>query len=601
MDLYKGGTSLKPARLDHLWSYASPLAWTLVFLAWFSFAGHIWSGRLPGPVMRAVPALGAMAPDCGSLQSHPETPANGYRTLGAAESERPIVGLLFVHGYHSDSNTWATLAGEIDLRLKQSGQSALAYFACYPSQDNTAFEEGAAAIARAQLLQKLPEGVPVLFVGHSFGGLVTKYYFLTHPEALDPDRMAVVTINSPHQGTPVYLLGYVTGESLLLDFKPTSDADPFGLAGNPLLERLNTDPLLQYLNYYTVTGTFVPSPVTAFLGGAFIAQSDGLVQAQSAHLTVGKPPGSKPDGYLGGVPYSCSVNTWETGKQEWRFTFSRPLHQGDIFHVNIPDNPTVSQILMTLLWDPSRPSGFGACGLNSVQPQNLAAQRLWAYLLAAVPALLLTAAFFWARRRLPDLGATLLAAAYGLAISFCAYIFSYLAPLGLYLVFDQFRDGVWMALVQAFMEEGWLMLWFGQYLLVLRSRDQFAPRHAYTAALLIGLVIAMVEQLLFVYTSGAAQPGIAWMRLVLATLPRLGLSWVVAWVALQRLDGGLPPWVRRLLLLLPPALHALYSALFFHVTDMGNAVVLYLLLLVPFATIGIVAWQYTQRAERLTT
>lgn len=594
--------------IKRIWLFVAPLVWTALFLLAVAFGGHFWSGKLPAWMVSAVPALKGLAPDC--ADSGALVQPNQWLTLG----KRPAAGqpadmaLVFVHGYHGTAAGWETLAGVLNEGLNQQGETARAYFVCYPSQESTAFALSAEAVGKAGALA--PEGVtkdaPVFFIGHSFGGIAIKNYLLTNIERVDPKRINVITINTPHHGTPASLLRYFTSESLLHEFATTRDISILPDLGQPetKLESLLSKQLWP-INIHTITGTYVSSPVSAFLGGTFIAQSDGLVPARSAHFDVPRDLPLFPTKYIDGLPYDCSKVTTRDDQgnfltQDWQFTFTRPLSYGDIFHVNIHHSPTVTRLINKILSDPKNLSLFNDCAdLTPDRELNMDQYRPYAWALLALPLALLVAGALLLRRSLGEPGQGIMVVLYALAASLCVYVLSYFVPMGIFLAVGQHSlSGVWLSAIQAFSEEVFLMLWFTYFLRQQQDRPEYVETESFRYALLFGFTVAMVEQALFVGATGGTMVLLTLVRLVLASAPRLAFAWVTAWAFHKRATfarlpatgkwRSLPNLLTYLfLLLLPPILHTLYSAMFFNVTTMPEAISLYLMLVLTGATLAL--------------
>jgi hypothetical protein len=156
-----------------------------------------------------------------------------------------------------------------------------------------------------------------------------------------------------------------------------------------------------------------------------------------------------------------------------------------------------------------------------------------------------------------------------------------------------------LALIGAAVENLWAIPWFAFYLRHVRRFGDLTPRQVYASGMVFGLVVAMLGQMLFVWTTSAASREVTLIRLLLTGVPRVTIGWVMAWVFLERarlaqlaIAIGRRPlaliWARRLVLLLPAALHAIYSSLMFHATSTFESLAIYALFTLVAATLILV-------------
>lgn len=588
----------------------APIFWLAVYFALFTLVVRVGNGHWSPAVLERFPQLVRGDPSgCAAEQDDPLAPANGSRTLGDASQATLDSAVIFVHGYHDGAHKWRKLSAALDHDLQLQNKKMLAFFPCFPTHDMGALETGAARIHEAAM--QVPPNVPIHIVGFSMGGLVVKSYLKRYAAEIDPRRVDVITINTPHHGVTSFFLGYITGDRSIVDMRMTSDLDPLGVVygDNPILRELNDPALVSHFRFQTISGSFVTSPVNAFLGGAWLSHSDGMVPARSGHLRVPLLRDESSDAFLDGVPYFCGVDPNDplSDGLDRQITFLRPLYEPGIFHSNLTNEPMAGRLVVELFRDDFGRLDDRECA-TAVELLEMDGHRPFALVMLVVPLIIIGIAGVSLGRVLGRRSDGFAVAIYGMTVAIIAFTWSAAAPQELMrtTVTGHLRAET-LAVMGAVAENLWALPWFAYYLRRVRRFGELTPRQTYASGIAFGLVIAMFEQMIFVWTTAAVSRDITLMRLVLSGVPRVLLGWVMAWVFLERERLTATAialakrtqaliWARRALLLLPPALHAIYSALMFHATDMVESITLYVIF-----TLIAVALLLAQRARATTS
>jgi len=192
------------------------------------------------------------------------------RPSGESVHDTPV---LLVHGYaHNESGWWV-----LDRRLRQAGFTSIHRLNYLPLGSGIP-QLAERLAARVDEIRDLTGAERVHVIGHSMGGLLTRWYV----QELGGDRRVdtVITLGSPHEGT---LAAWLWPERTARDMRPGSSVIS-GPLGVDLLRRRPADPA-------DLGG---PSPV-------FRAQRDQHPRARAGALVpAGRPAGGEDrDGPVG--------------------------------------------------------------------------------------------------------------------------------------------------------------------------------------------------------------------------------------------------------------------------------------------------------------
>ncbi|MGE6629922.1 esterase/lipase family protein [Bacillus sp. NPDC077027] len=220
----------------------------------------------------------------GSIGDEPGTPGKWFRGEEPTQIDESKPPLVFVHGINSSSSTWFDKNDMAEQALRNGYESA--FIDLHPDQDMQ---------KNGQLLaEKLKEiyelfGRKLIVVGHSKGGIDTQAA-LVHYDA-HPYVAKVVTLGTPHYGTPLADLAYSKGGSWLAEILGQKTAALYSLqTGLMAAFRSETDAKEMYPNKYVTYsgsewGTFGS---ILYLGGMYLKSfgtNDGAVTVSSTKLS----------------------------------------------------------------------------------------------------------------------------------------------------------------------------------------------------------------------------------------------------------------------------------------------------------------------------
>ena len=558
--------------------------------------------------------LGAAA-DPGRCPAAPEFRAEhwlfgGGRALPtAAPAEKPAATLVLVHGYHSDAAVWDGLLGQLQL----SG-TVRVLRVCYRTVDRHSLTDGATALAELVKVRYPPDReVPLYFIGHSFGGLVLRQMLADDAAAAVPafqgwpQPITVMTIDTPHHGTPASLFELLTGESILRLMSEVREMRfLLWFLDNPVLRRTAAFTYLEGMQVHTITGQYNASPFNAYLGAAMLGASDGVVPSRSAHLDPLHRDRLPPeDNHLGGSPFGCA----EGSRPGWRrYVFTAPIYQQDVFHTRInTENAAVAQIVTAIIRGGGQTAGIQCVPFT---PGGEGYRRRLSTLGSmAVPLLLLIFALRYIalppqRRatgllahlsaRLPEAIQAPLAALrlppepldwrygllWGLTATLTAIIPSWGLTMGYYAAgateFGRRMLPVVFVAAIALAEQAGMLYMFHRFLRHEQGTAGADPEvelECRSYGWLFGLIAGVAEQAIFAISVGG---NVAWSRAIFGIAARVALGYAMGWLY-GRLVAAVekPLWQEFAMALLPLAgLHTAYAALFVHVLSFWEALII---------------------------
>lgn len=215
--------------------------------------GRWWAGICMGLMMAA--SFG------GSAAGTVTTPTETATTATESDPQNDGTVYLFLHGLNSDETTWNAVAKRLFAKrcvtLSQATDPAsINPSRCYrlhfsdntwPHGDGLSLDELGEEVGQAVYsIQQVMRPSAIVLVGHSRGGLAARAY-LQQPGPLPQYKLALLTIGTPHQGTP---LGRVKGfmdqnQVSLADVPKTVRVKLGGIIPTPV--KLNSRDRLEFL------------------------------------------------------------------------------------------------------------------------------------------------------------------------------------------------------------------------------------------------------------------------------------------------------------------------------------------------------------------
>ena len=220
----------------------------------------------------------------GTSRDDPGTPGKWFRGEEPIPKDRSKPPLVFVHGINSSSSTWFNQNDMAKQAVLNGYQTA--FIDLHPDQD---MKKNGKLLA-----EKLKEiydlfGRKLIVIGHSKGGIDTQsalVYYEAHPYV---DK--VITLGSPHYGTPLADLAYSKGGGWLAQILGQKNGALYSLqTGLMAAFRSETDQLETFPDKYITYsgsewGTFGGS---LYLGGMYLKSfgtNDGAVTVSSTRLS----------------------------------------------------------------------------------------------------------------------------------------------------------------------------------------------------------------------------------------------------------------------------------------------------------------------------
>ncbi|OLP63472.1 hypothetical protein BACPU_31260 [Bacillus pumilus] len=220
----------------------------------------------------------------GTIGDEPGTPGKWFRGEEPVQKDRSKPPLVFVHGINSSSSTWFDRNDMAKQAVLNGYESA--FIDLHPDQN---MKKNGKLLA-----EKLKEiydffGRKLIVIGHSKGGVDTQsalVYYNAHPFV---DK--VITLGSPHYGTPLADLAYSKGGSWLAQILGQKSEALYSLqTGLMTAFRSETDQLEKFPNKYVTYsgsewGTFGG---VLYLGGMYLKSfgaNDGAVTVSSTRLS----------------------------------------------------------------------------------------------------------------------------------------------------------------------------------------------------------------------------------------------------------------------------------------------------------------------------
>ncbi|MBD3860885.1 alpha/beta hydrolase [Bacillus sp. 28A-2] len=220
----------------------------------------------------------------GTIGDEPGTPGKWFKGEEPAQKDESKPPLVFVHGINSSSSTWFDRNDMAKQAVLNGYESA--FIDLYPDQD---IKNNGKLLA-----EKLKEiydffGRKLIVIGHSKGGVDAQsalVYYNAHPYV-----EKVITLGSPHYGTPLADLAYSKGGSWLAQILGQKSDALYSLqTGLMAAFRSETDRLETFPNKYITYsgsewGTFGG---VLYLGGMYLKSfgaNDGAVTVSSTRLS----------------------------------------------------------------------------------------------------------------------------------------------------------------------------------------------------------------------------------------------------------------------------------------------------------------------------
>lgn len=219
----------------------------------------------------------------GTIGDAPGTPGKWFKGEEPVQKDLSKPPLVFVHGINSSSSTWSDRNDMAKQAVLNGYESA--FIDLYPDQD---MKKNGKLLA--EKLKEIYEffGRKLIIIGHSKGGVDTQaalVYYNAHPYV-----EKVITLGSPHYGTPLADLAYSKGGSWLAQILGQKSDALYSLqTGMMAAFRSETDQLETFPHKYVTYsgsdwGTFGG---VLYLGGMYLKSfgaNDGAVTVSSTKL-----------------------------------------------------------------------------------------------------------------------------------------------------------------------------------------------------------------------------------------------------------------------------------------------------------------------------
>ncbi|MFS0655561.1 esterase/lipase family protein [Bacillus sp. 179-C3.3 HS] len=220
----------------------------------------------------------------GTFGDEPGTPGKWFRGEEPIQKDQSKPPLVFVHGINSSSSTWFN-ENDMAKQAVQNGYES-AFVDLYPDQDSK--KNG------KLLAEKLKEiyqffGRKLIVIGHSKGGVDTQSALVYHNAHQYVSK--VITLGSPHYGTPLADLAYSKGGSWLAQLLGQKSEALYSLqTGIMAAYRNETDRLETFPHkYVTYSGSeWGRFGGVLYLGGMYLKSfgaNDGAVTVSSTKLS----------------------------------------------------------------------------------------------------------------------------------------------------------------------------------------------------------------------------------------------------------------------------------------------------------------------------
>ncbi|GLF91987.1 lipase [Bacillus safensis] len=220
----------------------------------------------------------------GTIGDEPGTPGKWFKGEEPVQKGESKLPLVFVHGINSSSSTWFNRNDMAKQAVLNGYESA--FIDLYPDQD---IKKNGKLLA-----EKLKEiydvfGRKLIVIGHSKGGVDTQSALVYHNA--HPYVEKVITLGSPHYGTPLADLAYSKGGSWLAEILGQKSDALYSLqTGLMAAFRSETDKLETFPHKYVTYsgsewGTFGG---VLYLGGMYLKSfgtNDGAVTVSSTKLS----------------------------------------------------------------------------------------------------------------------------------------------------------------------------------------------------------------------------------------------------------------------------------------------------------------------------